>query len=102
MEQLIRNVIDLDEKTKKMVESKESAIRNEKSQMQKIFSEMEVEQRERSKQVAREQYDEIYGEARAVVDEIAENNRKMLDRVDEIYNRHKEELVEEAFNLLDI
>lgn len=85
-----------------MVESKESAIRNEKSQMQKIFSEMEVEQRERSKQVAREQYDEIYGEARAVVDEIAENNRKMLDRVDEIYNRHKEELVEEAFNLLDI
>ncbi|MDD7363443.1 MAG: hypothetical protein SPI65_04640 [Peptoniphilus sp.] len=102
MEQLIRGVIELDERTDKMVREKEASIEEDKSGLQKRFSEMEADERESSKKAAKESYDEIYSDAMDVVDKIKEKNHLKLEQVDDIYKKHKDELVEEAFRLLDI
>ena len=102
LEQLIRSVIELDERTDAMVEKQEKTIDEEKADLQKRFTEMEVDERESSKASAKDSYDTIYNEAMGVVDEIKENNRKKLESVDSVYKAHKAELVEEAFQLLDI
>ena len=87
---MIRSVIELDERTDAMVRQEEKAIDDEKADLQKHFTEMEVDEREASKASAKDSYDAIYNEAMDVVEGIKENNRKKL------------ELVEEAFQLLDI
>ncbi|MEJ8786272.1 hypothetical protein [Peptoniphilus sp. HCN-40583] len=102
MEHLIRSVIDLDERTDAMVRNEEKAIDDEKADLQKHFTELEVDEREASKASAKESYDKIYNEAMGVVEGIKENNRKKLESVDAVYKAHKAELVEEAFQLLDI
>ena len=102
MEHLIRSVIELDERTDAMVRQEEKAIDDEKTGLQKHFTEMEVDEREASKASAKESYDKIYNEAMDVVAGIKENNRKKLESVDAVYKAHKAELVEEAFQLLDI
>lgn len=102
LEHLIRSVIDLDERTDAMVRNEEKAIDDEKADLQKHFTELEVDEREASKASAKESYDKIYNEAMGVVEGIKENNRKKLESVDAVYKAHKAELVEEAFQLLDI
>ena len=99
---MIRSVIELDERTDAMVEKQETTIDEEKADLQKRFTEMEVDEREASKATAKESYDKIYNEAMDVVEGIKENNRKKLESVDAVYKAHKAELVEEAFQLLDI
>lgn len=102
LEQLIRGVISLDEKTDKMVHDKESSIEAEKSALQKHFTEMEAEEREGSKDAAKAGYDKIYNEAMEVVDKIRKANHEKLDEVSAVYKEHKKELVEQAFQLLDL
>ncbi|MDY3118095.1 MAG: hypothetical protein SOW18_00990 [Peptoniphilus sp.] len=102
MEHLIRSVIELDERTDAMVQTREKAIDDEKADLQKYFTEMEVNERDASKTSAKESYDTIYNEAMEVIEEIKENNRKKLETVDAVYKAHKSELVEKAFQLLDI
>lgn len=102
MEQLIRSVIALDEKTDKMVQDKESSIEDEKSALQKHFSEMEADEREGSKDAAKAGYDKIYSEALEVVDEIRKANHEKLEEVSAVYKEHRKELVEQAFQLLDL
>ena len=102
LEQLIRGVISLDEKTDNMVHDKESSIEAEKSALQKHFTEMEAEEREGSKDAAKAGYDKIYNEAMEVVDEIRKANHEKLDEVGAVYKEHKKELVEQAFQLLDL
>lgn len=102
MEQLIRSVIALDEKTDKMVQDKESSIEDEKSALQKHFSEMEADEREGSKDAAKAGYDKIYSEALEVIDEIRKANHEKLEEVSAVYKEHRKELVEQAFQLLDL
>lgn len=101
MERLIRGVIDLDEKTKKMVEKKELSFDEEKAQLQERLSEMENDAREASRSEAKASYDAIYQRTMKEVSDIDDYNRERLERVDAIYRRHKDELVEEVFQFLD-
>lgn len=100
MEDMIRQVLQMDEKTKKLVKESEKKLEAEKAETETRLNQLEVEGHEESKQAAIDEYNRVYAKALDEVKEIEEENQRKIDAVDAFYQENKEDLVEKAFRMI--
>lgn len=102
MEDLIQKILELDSKTKELVQRSEEEIETSREETLKFLNDFELEGHEESKRQALETYERVYQKAKDEVEAIRKENQERLESVEKFYIQNKDSLVREAFALLDL
>ncbi|WBW49770.1 hypothetical protein O6R05_07135 [Peptoniphilus equinus] len=102
MEDLIERVLSLDKKTTELVQKSEAELESAKGDIQEILNNFEFTSHEKAKQAAMEAYNTILENARDEVRRIVRDNEARLNHVESIYMSHKDELLDQAIDLLEL
>lgn len=102
MENFIQDIINLDKKTKEFTEKSEKELEQSKAEIQDMLNNFELVSHEEGKKKAMEMYERVYDQAMEEVEDISKQNQKVLEGVEEVYHKNKEQLVDEAIKLLKL
>lgn len=102
MESLINEILRLDKKTKEFTIKSNKELEDAKSNLQKTLNEYEFENHEKAKEKANEVYDQVYNQAMDEVEDLKKKNEDRLRQVEEVYKNNKNDLVDQAIELLNL
>ncbi|MBP2024621.1 hypothetical protein [Peptoniphilus stercorisuis] len=98
MKERIEGILEIDKKTQDITERTEIQIEKDWEDLRVTLTDMENKSNERAKKIAQEKFDEILKEAEEKVDKRKSENEESLKKVDVLFEKNKEILLEEAFN----
>lgn len=98
LKERIEGILEIDKKTQDITERTEIQIEKDWEDLRVTLTDMENKSNERAKRIAQEKFDEILKEAEEKADKRKSENEESLKKVDVLFEKNKEILLEEAFN----
>ena len=98
LKERIEGILEIDKKTQDITERTEIQIEKDWEDLRVTLTDMENKSNERAKKIAQEKFDEILKEAEEKADKRKSENEESLKKVDVLFEKNKEILLEEAFN----
>lgn len=98
MKERIEGILEIDKKTQDITERTEIQIEKDWEDLRVTLTDMENKSNERAKKIAQEKFDEILKDAEEKADKRKSENEESLKKVDILFEKNKEILLEEAFN----
>lgn len=98
MKSQINKVLEIDEKTQKLVKDTEKKIEKVREEFRKRATDMENFALEDAKKTAQEEFDKIIEEAKSIATKKEDDDKEKLKEIDELYNKNEKKLIDRAFN----
>lgn len=98
MKERIEGILEIDKKTQDITERTEIQIEKDWEDLRVTLTDMENKSNERAKKIAQEKFDEILKDAEEKAYKRKSENEESLKKVDILFEKNKEILLEEAFN----
>lgn len=98
LKERIEGILEIDKKTQDITERTEIQIEKDWEDLRVTLTDMENKSNERAKKIAQEKFDEILKDAEEKADKRKSENEESLKKVDVLFEKNKEILLEEAFN----
>lgn len=98
LKERIEGILEIDKKTQDITERTEIQIEKDWEDLRVTLTDMENKSNERAKKIAQEKFDEILKDAEEKADKRKSENEESLKKVDILFEKNKEILLEEAFN----
>lgn len=98
LKERIEGILEIDKKTQDITERTEIQIEKDWEDLRVTLTDMENKSNERAKKIAQEKFDEILKDAEEKAYKRKSENEESLKKVDILFEKNKEILLEEAFN----